>query len=140
MTNPTASQRLSLRGQDLAAALDDMLAKIAGESIAFVLVMSADNVAQYISNATRDDGRAIITSLLARWNAGRADIPAHYNPDLRPGVQPKPVTLAEAVVAYADALEDRARGTPSAASNDDLTARWMVMVETARAEIKAARA
>ncbi|MEY5098662.1 MAG: hypothetical protein RJA36_1381, partial [Pseudomonadota bacterium] len=39
--------------------------------------------AQYVSNATRDDGRELIESLLARWKAGRADIPAHYNPDLR---------------------------------------------------------
>jgi hypothetical protein len=39
-------------------------------------------VAQYVSNASRKDGTDLIESLLARWKANRADIPAHYNPDL----------------------------------------------------------
>jgi hypothetical protein len=70
--------------QDIAQSLDDVLLDVAGERIGFVLVLNADGVAQYISNANRKDGRELIESLLARWNAGRADIPAHYNPDLRP--------------------------------------------------------
>ena len=70
--------------QDIAQSLADVLADVAGEPIAFVLVLSADDTAQYVSNASREDGKAMIESLLARWEAGRADIPAHYNPDLRP--------------------------------------------------------
>ena len=73
---------ISLRLQDIAASLNDLLQDIAGEPIAFVLVVSVDKTAQYVSNAGRSDGRELIESLLARWNAGRADIPAHYNPDL----------------------------------------------------------
>ncbi len=74
---------LSLRLQDIAKALAEGLEDIAGEPIAFVLMLNADNVTQYISNCDRQDGRELIESLLARWKAGRADIPAHYNPDLK---------------------------------------------------------
>ena len=45
---------------------------------------AARGVAQYVSNCARADGAAMIRELLARWDANRADIPAHYNPDLRP--------------------------------------------------------
>jgi len=78
----SASLNLSLRMQDIAQSLADVLADVAGEPIAFVLVLNADNVAQYVSNCKREDGREMIESLLARWKDGRADIPAHYNPDL----------------------------------------------------------
>lgn len=80
----SASLNLSLRMQDIAQSLADVLEEVAGEPIAFVLVLSADKTAQYVSNASRADGTEMIESLLARWKAGRADIPAHYNPDLRP--------------------------------------------------------
>ena len=79
----SASARLSVRLQDIAQSLAEVLDDVAGEPIAFVLVLNADKTAQYISNCTRQDGRELIESLLERWKAGRADIPAHYNPDLR---------------------------------------------------------
>ena len=79
----TASARLSVRLQDIAQSLAEVLDEVAGEPIAFVLVLNADKVAQYVSNCDRKDGTELIESLLARWKAGRADIPAHYNPDLR---------------------------------------------------------
>ena len=71
--------------QDIAKQLNDLLtdATGTGEEIAWVLVCQADGVAQYVSNASRMDGTELIESLLARWKAGRADIPAHYNPDLK---------------------------------------------------------
>lgn len=78
------SQRLSLAMQDIANGLNEYLKVIAGEEIAFVLIIQADKVAQYVSNASRADGTELIEDLLARWKANRADIPAHYNPDLRP--------------------------------------------------------
>lgn len=81
----SASLRLSVRLQDIASSLSEVLEEVAGEPIAFVLVLSADKTAQYISNASRADGKEMIESLLARWKAGRADIPAHYNPDLSNG-------------------------------------------------------
>ena len=79
----SASARLSVRLQDIAQSLAEVLDEVAGEPIAFVLVLQADKAAQYVSNCDRNDGRELIESLLARWKAGRADIPAHYNPELR---------------------------------------------------------
>ena len=49
----SASLKLSLRLQDIAQSLDDVLRDVAGERIGFVLVLNADGVAQYISNASR---------------------------------------------------------------------------------------
>lgn len=77
------SLRLSIAMQDIAASVEDMLEGAAGEPVAFVLVCQADGVAQYVSNTSRADGAELIEGLLARWKAGRADIPAHYNPDLK---------------------------------------------------------
>jgi len=78
----TASARLSVRLQDIAQSLAEVLDEVAGEPVPFVLVLQTDKVAQYISNCDRKDGKELIEGLLARWKAGRADIPAHYNPDL----------------------------------------------------------
>jgi hypothetical protein len=79
----TASALLSVRLQDIAQSLSAVLSDVAGEPVPFVLVLQADKIAQYVSNCDRKDGRELIESLLGRWDAGRADIPAHYNPDLR---------------------------------------------------------
>lgn len=76
------SVRVSLVLQDLANGIEGILEDAAGERISFVLIVQADKVAQYVSNASRKDGVELIESLLARWKANRADIPAHYNPDL----------------------------------------------------------
>lgn len=76
----TPSARLSVSLQDIAARLHTMLEQSAGEPCAFVLVCQADGVAQYVSNADRKDGRELLQSLMDRWDAKRADIPAHYNP------------------------------------------------------------
>lgn len=77
------SARLSVRLQAIAQALEDTLTEAAGEHCAFVLVCQSDGVAQYVSNTDRKGGRELIESLLMRWKLGRADIPAHYNPDLK---------------------------------------------------------
>lgn len=79
----SASARLSVRLQDIAQSLAEVLDEVAGQPVPFVLVLQADEVSQYISNCDRKDGRELIESLLERWKANRADIPAHYNPDLR---------------------------------------------------------
>ena len=79
----SASARLSVRLQDIAQSLSEVLDEVAGEPVPFVLMLNADKVAQYISNCDRKDGRELIEMLLGRWKAGRADILARYNPDLR---------------------------------------------------------
>jgi hypothetical protein len=73
---------LSLSLQALANHIDEHLTAHAGQPVGFVLVTSAFNASQYISNCQREDGKALIEHLLGRWKAGRADIPAHYNPDM----------------------------------------------------------
>lgn len=75
---------VSLSLQALASSIAAVLADTAGEPLAFVLLVSVDGTAQYVSNASRKDGKELVESLLARWKANRADIPGHYNPDLKP--------------------------------------------------------
>jgi hypothetical protein len=82
MTTPTATTCISLRLQDIAASLDDVLSDIVGKRLSFVLVVETDAVVQYVSNAARPHGKALLEALLHRWDAGFADIPAHYNPGL----------------------------------------------------------
>ncbi len=79
----SASTRLSLLMQDIAEGVQGAVNAAAGEPCHFVLVVQCDGVAQYVSNADRKEGTEMIESLLARWKANRADIPAHYNPDLK---------------------------------------------------------
>lgn len=78
----TVSMRLSVSLQGIASQIEDALADAAGQRVHWVLIVNADDVAQYVSNADRKNGVELIESLLARWKAGRADIPAHMNPDL----------------------------------------------------------
>lgn len=73
---------VSLTLQQLASLINDCLAAAAGDTVPWALVLQTDGVAQYVANTSREDGQKLIESLLDRWRAGRADIPAHYNPDL----------------------------------------------------------
>ena len=82
MTTPQASA-VSVSLQALASMISDRLTQAAGEPVGFVLLVSAGETAQYVANVSRAEGLELIESLLARWKAGRADIPAHYNPDLQ---------------------------------------------------------
>lgn len=79
----SAHKALSVKLQDIAGSIQHDLLRATGENCAFVLLVNIDDVTQYVSNCDRKDGTELIESLLARWKAGRADIPAHYNPDLR---------------------------------------------------------
>lgn len=79
----SASNRISVALPVVAKHLDAALTDTAGVDVPWVLVCQVDGVAQYISNTQRKDGTALIETLLERWKAGRADIPAHYNPDLQ---------------------------------------------------------
>ena len=56
----SASLNLSLRLQDIAQSLAEVLEEVAGEPVPFVLVLQADKIAQYISNCSRADGRDLI--------------------------------------------------------------------------------
>lgn len=86
---------VSLSLQTLADAIDTFFKGVAGgERQAFVLMVSTDKVVQYVSNASREDGTMLIKDLLAGWENNRADIPAHYNPDLkREPDEPRPIDM-----------------------------------------------
>ena len=73
---------ISLDLQQIATDVEDKLRNAAGEPLFFVLVVSLGKVAQYISNAPRPDGMALLETVQKAWEKNRADIPAHYNPDL----------------------------------------------------------
>ena len=81
-STPPTTTRLCITFPVIAQYLNDLLTEAAGEEVAWVLVVQADEEPNYVSNAARPDGRALIETLLQRWDAGRSDIPAHYNPDL----------------------------------------------------------
>ena len=78
----TVSMRLSVSLQGIASQIEDALTDAAGERVHWVLILNADDVSQYVSNADRENGVKLIESLLERWKDARADIPAHMNPDL----------------------------------------------------------
>lgn len=75
-------KRLSIALPVVAELLDGLLETAAGERVSWVLVCHTGKVAQYISNTDRKDGVELLEDTLSRWNKGKADIPAHYNPDI----------------------------------------------------------
>ena len=77
--DPTA--RLSVALQSVAELLSADLMSATDQRVPFVLICQVGTDVQYVSNCARADGVALIESLLARWKAGRADIPAAWNPD-----------------------------------------------------------
>lgn len=76
------AKSLSIRLSDIAKAIEGMLYVAAGEEVGFVLVCNTDGVTQYVANVTRESGSELIRSVLERFESGRADIPAHYSPDI----------------------------------------------------------
>lgn len=69
--------RVSEQLKDIAQRLDADLTQAAGERVAFALVVYTGNRASYISTASRDESREALRHLLAHWDAGMPDVPAH---------------------------------------------------------------
>jgi hypothetical protein len=76
-------KELSLALQSIAAHVQAELLLAVGEEVPFVLICQVDKIAQYVATTDRKEGIELISSLLERWKGNRADIPAHYNPDLK---------------------------------------------------------
>jgi hypothetical protein len=74
---------ISINLQQIARMLNIRLLRLNGNKpVFFIFALENDGVAQYISNGERHDGVDLMRSLIARWEAGKADIPPHINPDL----------------------------------------------------------
>jgi hypothetical protein len=81
----TQAKKVSLALQRIANEVNASLRGAAGEECAFMLIMQTpgDGIVQYVSNAARADAALLMVTQLQHWDAGRADIPAHYNPNLK---------------------------------------------------------
>lgn len=69
--------RVSQSLQDVAKGLSQVLEKIAGEPVAFSLIVFTEVRASYVSNAPREDCVREIKRLLECWEQGMPDVPAH---------------------------------------------------------------
>lgn len=69
--------QLSKDLQQIAAQLDDLITASAGKRVAFTLLVFTDDRASYISTASREESVSEIKELLALWDAGMPDVPAH---------------------------------------------------------------
>lgn len=81
MTTPpiTRSHRdISQALRHIAGVLDEALEKIAGHRVSFALIVAPDDWVSYVSNIeNREDVAAAMRKLLANWEEGMPDIPAH---------------------------------------------------------------
>ncbi|MBF8176946.1 hypothetical protein [Herminiimonas contaminans] len=69
--------KVSMAMPAIADALDKFIEGVAGERIGFTLLVFTDERASYISNVPRVDSVREIKNLLADWEAGLPDVPAH---------------------------------------------------------------
>lgn len=81
MTAPAIRMSLCLQG--VAHALNEFLEEEIGEPVPFILITQAGETTQYVANGERAQCIKLLRELLERMEAGRADIPAIYNPDLK---------------------------------------------------------
>jgi len=75
-----ADKRISEDLQRLAALLEGQLELIAGEPVAFCLVVfqtEDDSATSYVSNADREEIKDGLEQLLEHWKTNELDIPAH---------------------------------------------------------------
>ena len=77
-----AAMRLSCNMQQAAKTIQDYLNFVADGQVEFILLAHTDNVLQYLSTIDREQSMKMLEELLNRWKSNKADIPAHYNPDL----------------------------------------------------------
>lgn len=75
---------MSLALQMLATVINSSLRLANRQPVAWALVMQIDNVAQYVSNASREDGLALVEDMLQRWREDAPSTPAPA-PDTQEG-------------------------------------------------------
>lgn len=76
--NPSPeSVKISQSLQALGQGLDEVIEGIAGKRVAFTLIIFTDGRANYLSSCSREESVREIKNLLALWESGMPDIPAH---------------------------------------------------------------
>lgn len=70
-------RKVSEEMQSLARKLDQMIEEVAGEPVAFTLLIFTEPRASYISSAPREQSVQEIKHLLSLWEQGMPDVPAH---------------------------------------------------------------
>jgi hypothetical protein len=71
------SRRISEAMQGLARGIDEAIEEIAGERVAFTLIIYSEKVGSYISTASREDNIEQFALLTEQWANGVPDVPAH---------------------------------------------------------------
>jgi len=69
--------KLSRKLKSIAKGLDKKIEKVAGERIAFTLIVYTDGRASYVSTCPREVSVTEIEKLLKLWREGMPDIAAH---------------------------------------------------------------
>ncbi len=79
------TKRVSMSIQELANGIDTYLENVAGgKRQAFVLIVAdSDGIAHDVYNTTRENARTLLEGQIEFWKTEKAEIPAHYNPDLK---------------------------------------------------------
>lgn len=75
-----AQLRLSRRLQEIAADLEQTLGEAAGGRVGFILITipeRAGQLANYVSNCMRENGKAAMQELKTRWESQMEDVPLH---------------------------------------------------------------
>lgn len=73
----SAADQVSRELQTVAKELTARLELIAGQRVAFTLLVWTPGRANYISSADRAEVAAQLRDLLAHWESGMPDVPAH---------------------------------------------------------------
>lgn len=74
---------ISLGLQGLANDLEKRLVQMTGERQHFILVIMSGNLVQNVSNTRVEDRITVLRELLARWERGEPDVPAHTNLEIK---------------------------------------------------------
>lgn len=82
MSSDTKAQKLSLHMEDFIGAIEDSARSLVNADVSVVLCLGVSDVMLYGANIAREEGKDVLYSLLARWNAKGADIPAFCNPEV----------------------------------------------------------
>ena len=65
--------------QEVGSLVANFLEEKTGQSVGFVLLLTVDLTAHYVSNLSRDDGQGLMRDLLANAEKALNEAPTYYN-------------------------------------------------------------